>query len=91
MAKNAQSMSMSVIVVAALALLVLVVLSVIFMSRMGHWSKDSKSCTNMGGKCVDLGEKCPTGYHTTGVSLYKCYSGSEVDDTKVCCISGEAD
>jgi len=58
MHKRGQEMSLNVIIVAAIALLVLVILSVIFMGRIGIFSKQSvgtEYCINtVKGSCGDL-------------------------------------
>jgi hypothetical protein len=86
--KKAQGMSMNVIIIAALALLVLVVLSVIFLTRAGVFSRETVNCRQQGGLCVPTSEDCPTS-HPTGYNSWKCLqSDGKVDDTAKCCITG---
>lgn len=90
MMKKGQGLSMNVIIIAALALLVLVILSVIFMSRTGVFVRESKSCVQNGGQCVDISDDCPPGMAVSVLSTIKCTdsSGNVQEDSK-CCMAGE--
>ena len=52
--KRAQGISINVIIIAAIALLVLVVLSVIFLGRIGVFTKATASCEGQGGQCLSV-------------------------------------
>ncbi|MBN2457976.1 hypothetical protein JXB31_02485 [Candidatus Woesearchaeota archaeon] len=81
--KRAQNLSLNVIIVAAIALLVLVIVSVIFMARMGIFTKSSNDCTKQNGVCMD--RVCDDGYtmHPSAV----CYgSDNKQDPYMVCCV-----
>jgi hypothetical protein len=81
-------LSINIIIVAAIALLVLVIVSVIFMGRMGIFSKKSADCESVNGQCV-YGDSSACGdqgliKHPSAV----CYdSNSKVDTYRVCCTS----
>ncbi len=82
-------LSLNIIIVAAIGLLVLVVISVIFMSRSGKFSRSSFDCESQGGVCQAsdaAGAKCTTGYKYT--SSYKCYTaeGKANEAKPNCCI-----
>jgi hypothetical protein len=86
--KKAQGISMNVIIIAALALLVLVVLSVIFLTKTGVWSRESVNCRQNGGVCVSLTDSCPED-RSTSFNSYRCLkSDGSVDVDLKCCISG---
>ena len=84
--KKAQGLPMNVIVIAAIALLVLVVIALIFMGRIGGFSKGVAECQNQGGVCLSA---CGI----TGYEQYKdeyrpassaCAQASA--ESPVCCI-----
>jgi hypothetical protein len=52
MDKKGVEISMNVLIVAAIGLLVLVVLSIIFLGRIGTFSKSTADCAVQGGKCA---------------------------------------
>ncbi len=52
MNKKGAELSMNVIVIAAIVLLVLVVLSIIFLGRVGIFSKQVGDCASKGGVCT---------------------------------------
>jgi hypothetical protein len=88
--KKAQSISINVIVVAAIALIVMILLIMIFTGRMRIFNISSGSCETSGGRCIDAEDQeelCS--FDNGGVVKweFKCYSGGEVDKTKVCCIT----
>jgi hypothetical protein len=80
--KRAQGISLNTIIIAAIALLVLVIVSVIFMGRMGLFTRNSNDCLRQDGKCMD--RACEEGYiqHPSAV----CYTGGEPDEYQVCCV-----
>jgi hypothetical protein len=85
--KRAQGISMNTIIIAAIALLVLVIVSVIFMSRMGWFTKNANDCNKLTagkGEC-DHGSTCERGYmpHPSGGL---CYDGNEIDQYNICCV-----
>ena len=86
MKKKAQGISINVIIIAAIALLVLVVLSIIFLGRLGVFSKQVNECENKGGKCFVLGgSDCATvsnGEYPTAFTAWSCPNEGET-----CCIS----
>lgn len=85
---KAQGISMNVIIIAALALLVLVVLSVIFLTRTGIWSRETVNCRQQGGICVPLADSCPEG-QKTNFAGWKCLNpDGSVDSNLKCCITG---
>lgn len=76
-ANKKADMSLNVIIVAAIGLMVLVILAVIFIGRMGTFSKSSENCAQLGGTCY--ASDCSAmglSAHPTG----KCDSGQQ------CCI-----
>ena len=82
MHKRGQGISMNVIIIAAIALLVLVVLSVIFMGRMGIFSRGSSDCKNQGGVCAAT---CGTG---DAANFPTPYTAAECASGQTCCIVG---
>jgi len=81
--KKAQGISLNTIIIAAIALLVLVILSVIFMGRMGIFTRNSNDCLKQNGVCSD--RVCDDGYmvHPSAV----CYgSDGKPDEYMVCCV-----
>ncbi|MFH0979050.1 MAG: hypothetical protein V1837_07165 [Candidatus Woesearchaeota archaeon] len=86
--KKAQGISMNVIIIAALALLVLVVLSVIFLTRAGIFSRETMNCRQQGGLCVSSADSCPEG-HPIAYNSWKCLnSDGKVNNDEKCCITG---
>lgn len=86
--KKAQGISMNVVIIAALALLVLVVLSVIFLTRTGVFSRKTIDCRQNGGICVSASEACPASYPTS-YTPWKCLRSDDSIDTDLrCCITG---
>lgn len=85
--KKAQGISLDVIIIAAIALVVLVILSVIFMGRIGVFSKETSGTTyceqTLGGKCA--------GTDAFGEPVKECETGtkkvSACDDKSYCCKS----
>ena len=86
--KKAQGISMNVVIIAALALLVLVVLSVIFLSKTGIWSRETVNCRQQGGVCFATTDACPE-THPITYSQWKCLQADNtVDPNLKCCIAG---
>lgn len=86
--KRGQGISMNVIIIAAIALLVLVVLSVIFLTRTGIWSRETVNCRVQGGSCVSTADDCPETNPIT-YNSWKCLQlDGSVDPDLKCCISG---
>ena len=87
--RKAQSMSINVIVVAAIALIVMILLVMIFTGRMRIFNISSGSCETAGGTCIDAADQRDLCSGDTDRIRweYKCYSGGDIDKTKVCCIS----
>ncbi|HME87412.1 MAG TPA: hypothetical protein VKE88_03300 [Candidatus Nanoarchaeia archaeon] len=52
MDKKGVEISMNVIIVAAIGLLVLVILSLMFINKIGIFSRESTNCLTQGGKCA---------------------------------------
>ena len=87
--KKAQSISINTIVVAAIALIVMVLIMMIFTGNMSRFKRNTDACENNGGRCIDSDtteEECPAPYGKIRGD-YSCYKGTEVDKTKVCCVS----
>jgi len=84
--KKAQGMPMNVIIIAALALIVLVILAVVFMNKMGGFVKETDTCVNNGGSCVDKSDGCGAYQREkTGDINYQCPKG------KICCVGVETE
>ncbi len=88
MYKKGQGISLNVIIIAAIALLVLVILSVIFMGRIGIFTRESAGteyCVNtVKGSCGSLdfdGSAIPCGEGTTKVGT--CNNGEHCCRTVV--------
>ena len=85
MNKKGAELSMNVIVIAAIVLLVLVVLSIIFLGRVGIFSKQVGDCTSKGGSCqlktecdiskMSPGTNCETDKEGGYGPLYVCCLG----------------
>jgi hypothetical protein len=84
MDKKAQGISMEIIVIAVIVLLVLVVISVVFVGRLGIFSKSVGECENKGGKCVLSSEICPTDF-PQAYSDWSCPDTANKEAQK-CCI-----
>ncbi len=74
MNKKGVELSMNLIIIAAVGLLVLLVVSAIFLTRIGFFSKQSVNCAIAGGTCAP---EC-------GSDLYKTQDKTLVDTTKIC-------
>ena len=87
MRTKGQGISLTVIVVAAVALLVLVVLSIIFIGRIGPFSKETASCETQQGQCVfgDGPSACLTENGGNG-GTYVSGSSYTCDEGQVCCL-----
>ena len=89
--KKAQGISINTVVIAAIALVVMILIVMIFTGSLGNWRKSENSCETNGGRCVSrsawiAGDVCSGDYDRVR-NDYPCYSGGDIDNTAVCCIS----
>ncbi len=87
--KKAQSISINTIVVAAIALVVMILIVMIFTGRMTIFRISSGSCDSANGRCIDVEqakETCNDDFNKMKWE-FKCFTGSQEDKTKVCCVS----
>lgn len=88
--KKAQGLSLNVIIIAILALLVLVVLSVIFLGRLGIFTKVTSDCAEQPNHLCTSDSSCQTTTDGEALDSYvrdNTYQCEDVDDeTRFCCV-----
>jgi len=83
--RKAQTLSLSTVVIAALVLLVLVVLSIVFASRMGFWTKSLSNCDTV---CVERSADCDDEGYIIPQPIDKCDDGNtKLEGSGFCCRS----
>ena len=81
MNKKGAELSMNVIIIAALALVVLVIIIALFVGKMNIFTKQSDTCINNGGRCVEDEKDCIGPYENiqSGPN-YRC------EKDRFCCV-----
>jgi hypothetical protein len=86
--KKGDGLTINVIIIVVLALLVLIVISFIFGGRAQIFSSAvSKTCTEMGGKCLSTNENCTDDIPIKVLTSKKCGDNDQkVGNLFVCCV-----